>query len=148
MASPTDASFRYVGGNPALDLVNTVDWTDHGLVHERLSDYTQLIRWAEGAGVIDAAAARQLRKRASRRRARAARTGHPQVFRRRQDLIRHSTDDWLQLLCGGFRGSLQTRGCDAEVSAKAVNKMTEVVESDRVARVGDRHSGAQEIART
>ena len=60
-------TFRYIGGNPALDLVNTVDWTEHGLVHERLSDYTRLVRWAEGAGVIDAAAARELGKGAVRR---------------------------------------------------------------------------------
>ncbi len=74
MANPTAASFHYVGGNPALDLVNTVDWTDHGLVHERLSNYTDLVRWAEGAGVVDAAAARLLRQRATRSPGSARRT--------------------------------------------------------------------------
>src|SRR5207237_10669064 len=65
MTDPKEA-FRYIGGNPALDLVNTVDWTEHGLRHERLSDYTRLVRWAEGAGVIDAEAARELGKGAVR----------------------------------------------------------------------------------
>ncbi|HEY3112072.1 MAG TPA: ABATE domain-containing protein [Gemmatimonadaceae bacterium] len=66
MPPPIETPFRYVGGDPALDFVNTVDWTEHGLVHERLSDYAQLVRWAEGAGVIGVADARELRKAASR----------------------------------------------------------------------------------
>src|SRR5437016_8904263 len=69
-------TFRYIGGNPALDLVNTVDWTEHGLVHERLSDYSRLVRWAEGAGVIDAAVARGLRSGAVRRPDAARRAFH------------------------------------------------------------------------
>ena len=47
--------FLYVGGDPALDLINTVDWTSRGPEHERLESFEQLTRWAEGAGVIDAA---------------------------------------------------------------------------------------------
>jgi len=66
MADLTEPPFRYVGGDPALDFMNTVDWTEHGLLHERLSDYYQLIRWAQGAGVIGVTAARELRKTASR----------------------------------------------------------------------------------
>jgi predicted RNA-binding Zn ribbon-like protein len=54
--------FLYVGGDPALDLINTVDWTSRGLEHERLESFEQLTRWAEGAGVIDAAAGRRLRR--------------------------------------------------------------------------------------
>jgi len=38
--------FKYVGGDPAIDLVNTVDWTRHGLKDERLGDYQRLTRWA------------------------------------------------------------------------------------------------------
>jgi len=74
MPTPTETPFRYVGGDPALDFVNTVDWTEHGLLHERLSDYAQLVRWAQGAGVIGVAAARELRKAASRRPNEAHRT--------------------------------------------------------------------------
>jgi predicted RNA-binding Zn ribbon-like protein len=44
--------FKYVGGDPAIDLVNTVDWTSQGPVEDRLSDYDRLSRWAEGAGLV------------------------------------------------------------------------------------------------
>jgi predicted RNA-binding Zn ribbon-like protein len=54
--------FLYVGGDPALDLINTVDWTPRGLENERLEGFEQLTRWAEGAGVIDAASGRRLRR--------------------------------------------------------------------------------------
>jgi predicted RNA-binding Zn ribbon-like protein len=54
--------FQYVGGDRALDLINTVDWTSRGPEHERLESYGQLTRWAEGAGVIDAAMGRRLRR--------------------------------------------------------------------------------------
>jgi predicted RNA-binding Zn ribbon-like protein len=43
--------FKYIGGDPALDLVNTVDFTARGLVDERLTDYDRLTHWAEGADV-------------------------------------------------------------------------------------------------
>jgi predicted RNA-binding Zn ribbon-like protein len=44
--------FRYVAGDPALDLVNTVDWTSTGLVEDRLANYDRLTRWAEAAGLL------------------------------------------------------------------------------------------------
>jgi predicted RNA-binding Zn ribbon-like protein len=53
---------QYLGGDPALDLINTVDWTSRGPEHERLEDFDRLTRWAEGAGVIDAAIGRRLRR--------------------------------------------------------------------------------------
>ncbi|HEY7614463.1 MAG TPA: ABATE domain-containing protein [Gemmatimonadales bacterium] len=58
MTSP----FTYVGGDPAIDLVNTVDWTSRGPEVDRLETFDQLTRWAEGAGVIDAATGRRLRR--------------------------------------------------------------------------------------
>ena len=56
MTQPASAEprFLYVGGDPALDLINTVDWTSRGPEDERLESFEQLTRWAEGAGVIDA----------------------------------------------------------------------------------------------
>jgi predicted RNA-binding Zn ribbon-like protein len=54
--------FLYVGGNPAIDLINTVDWTSRGPEEERLESFEQLTRWAEGAGVVDAAMGRRLRR--------------------------------------------------------------------------------------
>jgi predicted RNA-binding Zn ribbon-like protein len=57
-----ESHFLYVGGDPALDLINTVDWTSRGLDNERLEDFQQLTRWAEGAGVIDGATGRRFRR--------------------------------------------------------------------------------------
>jgi len=59
--------FRYIGGDPALDLVNTVDWTRHGPDDERLTSYDRLTEFAEGAGVLDSATADKLRRIAARR---------------------------------------------------------------------------------
>jgi predicted RNA-binding Zn ribbon-like protein len=47
-----DLPFKYIGGDPAIDLVNTVDWTSKGLVEDRLSEYSRLTHWAEGAGLV------------------------------------------------------------------------------------------------
>ena len=62
-----EAPFRYVGGDPALDLINTVDWTDRGPAKERLVDYPAMLRWAEGAELIDARTSHLLRNVARRR---------------------------------------------------------------------------------
>ena len=63
MTPDPDPSFRYLAGDPSLDLVNTVDWTADGPVAERLGDYAALVKWAEGAGVIVAADAARLLRR-------------------------------------------------------------------------------------
>jgi predicted RNA-binding Zn ribbon-like protein len=55
---------KYVGGDPSIDLVNTVDWTARGLVDERLTDYERLTRWAEGARLVSARQGSRLRARA------------------------------------------------------------------------------------
>jgi predicted RNA-binding Zn ribbon-like protein len=65
--SIAEPEILYVGGDPALDLVNTVDWTSRGPEDERLRTYEDVTRWAEGAGVLDAAAGRRLRRVASER---------------------------------------------------------------------------------
>lgn len=56
------APFKYVGGDPALDLVNTVDWTDTGTRRDRLTTYDRLADWAEGAGIVRPEVARHLRQ--------------------------------------------------------------------------------------
>lgn len=71
-------AFKYVGGDPAIDLVNTVDWTSRGLVEERLTDYERLTRWAEGAGVVPPRRAAQLRALAEEQ-PRVAERAHRQV---------------------------------------------------------------------
>ncbi len=44
--------FKYLSGEISMDLVNTVDWTRRGAANERLTNYEQLTRWAEGAGLV------------------------------------------------------------------------------------------------
>ncbi len=68
-----DLLFKYIGGDPSLDLVNTVDWTSHGPTQDRLTDYAQLARWAQGAGLLSNGAAASLRAQALRRPQEAAR---------------------------------------------------------------------------
>ena len=59
---PVTTSFEYLSGDPALDLVNTVDWTSSGLADERLGTGDDLVRWGRGAGVLSAAEAERLRR--------------------------------------------------------------------------------------
>jgi predicted RNA-binding Zn ribbon-like protein len=63
----TAPPLKYIGGNPALDLVNTVDWTRDGPRAERLPDYARLLDWSAGVGVVSPAVARRLRRAAARR---------------------------------------------------------------------------------
>jgi predicted RNA-binding Zn ribbon-like protein len=56
--------FKYVGGDPSIDLVNTVDWTSRGPEQDRLTNYQRLIEWAEGAEILPQRAAAALRARA------------------------------------------------------------------------------------
>jgi predicted RNA-binding Zn ribbon-like protein len=58
---------KYVGGDPSVDLVNTVDWVGDDLDHDRIPDYDRLTRWAEGAGVITATSGQRLRRTAAAR---------------------------------------------------------------------------------
>jgi predicted RNA-binding Zn ribbon-like protein len=60
-----DLPFQYVAGDPALDLVNTVDWTSRGPEQDRLTDFDRLTRWAEGAGVLSLKTGAALRRRAA-----------------------------------------------------------------------------------
>ncbi len=58
---PTTA-FRYAGGDPSVDFVNTVDWTDRGRELDRFTSYGRVLDWADGAGVLDTAVLAQLRE--------------------------------------------------------------------------------------
>jgi len=61
-----------VGGDPSLDLVNTVDWLEDGVENERLTDYGALTRWAEVAAILSPEQAEALRRRAATRPGEAA----------------------------------------------------------------------------
>jgi predicted RNA-binding Zn ribbon-like protein len=56
---------KYIGGDPSVDLVNTVDGTARGLEEDRLAGYERLTRWAEGAGIVSPAASTRLRQLAA-----------------------------------------------------------------------------------
>jgi predicted RNA-binding Zn ribbon-like protein len=58
--------FEYLGGDPALDLVNTVDWTARGPEEDRLLEPGDLVRWAEGAGVLQRGQADRLSRAVAR----------------------------------------------------------------------------------
>lgn len=50
---PDGAKFGFIAGDPALDLVNTVDWRlDDARRVDLLSGYTNLLLWAELAGIV------------------------------------------------------------------------------------------------
>src|SRR5215475_10971439 len=60
-----DLPFKFVGGQTALDLVNTADWPSPGPALDRLSEYQRLLEWAAEAGVLGAASAGRLRRLAA-----------------------------------------------------------------------------------
>jgi predicted RNA-binding Zn ribbon-like protein len=79
--------FKYVGGDPSLDFVNTVDWTERGPIQERLTDYARLTRWAEGVGLVAKAEAERLR-RAGAAKPREAKAAYGAALRLREVLQR------------------------------------------------------------
>jgi predicted RNA-binding Zn ribbon-like protein len=80
---PLEPALAFVGGDPALDLVNTVDWTAHGPVNERLPDYPALLAWGVAAGVVPAGAAERLRRRGAAH-PREARDAHARALHARE----------------------------------------------------------------
>lgn len=65
IAKDQKRSFQLIAGNPALDLVNTLDWRfrESG-AEELLPDYQQLVDFAEESALLDAKRARQLKRNA------------------------------------------------------------------------------------
>lgn len=52
METRTEPAFEWVGGDLALDFINTVSWHQEGLENERLTSYGAVVEWARGAGVV------------------------------------------------------------------------------------------------
>ncbi len=60
------SSFQLVGGDAALDLVNTVSWRgDPARRIERIPDFDSLVQWSTRAGVLSAPAAGELTRAAA-----------------------------------------------------------------------------------
>ncbi|MFC3676694.1 CGNR zinc finger domain-containing protein [Ferrovibrio xuzhouensis] len=49
-----------LGGHPALDFINTVDWRDRADAEDCLVSYAALLAWAKRVGLLDAAEAKAL----------------------------------------------------------------------------------------
>jgi len=65
---PRASPFLYVGGDPALDLVNSADWDPAGAVLvERIADYPSLAAWAGGCGILDHREEKRLLRRSRNR---------------------------------------------------------------------------------
>jgi predicted RNA-binding Zn ribbon-like protein len=79
--------FKYVGGDPAIDLVNTVDWTTRGPDEDRLTSFDRLVEWAQGAELVSPRTAGVLRARA-RAHPREALLAHKSALRVRETLWR------------------------------------------------------------
>jgi predicted RNA-binding Zn ribbon-like protein len=79
--------FKYVGGDPAIDLVNTVDWTSRGPEQDRLTSFERLVEWAQNAGVVSPKIAAVLRARACAH-PREAQLAHRTALRAREALWR------------------------------------------------------------
>jgi predicted RNA-binding Zn ribbon-like protein len=66
--TPTSLSpekpFRFIGGDPSIDFVNTVDWGSKGIEHERITGYERFVEWANAAAVISEIDKQRLRRRA------------------------------------------------------------------------------------
>jgi len=64
--------FKFNGGWPCLDYVNTRNWHSRDPAFERFTHYTDLLRWAEQAGLLGEVEAEGLRQQAERQPALAA----------------------------------------------------------------------------
>jgi predicted RNA-binding Zn ribbon-like protein len=82
-----ERSFKYIGGDPALDFVNTVDWTSRGEEYERLTGFDRLVEWAEGAGILSSRSAAALSRRTAAK-PREAEAAYKTALRARQVLQR------------------------------------------------------------
>ena len=58
--------YKYVGGDQALDFINTVDWTERGPEKDRFASYDRLLEWAVGARALTSAELDGLRRTAAR----------------------------------------------------------------------------------
>jgi predicted RNA-binding Zn ribbon-like protein len=58
--------YRFVGGDLAIDFVNTADWTARGLELDRFTSYPRLLEWVEGSGALEPEELEGLRGAAAR----------------------------------------------------------------------------------
>lgn len=110
---PGPAAFHglpLVGGHPALDLVNTLEYRGRKEPNDVLSSFEDLVEWTKLAGLIDAADARRLLE-AGKARPRAGKTACAKVRAFREH---------LRIIVGPMKGTVTHR--DREASAKAIER--------------------------
>lgn len=112
-----DLPLKYVGGDPSLDLVNTVDWTDAGPERDRLPDYDRLTRWAEGAGLLTKAAVARVRATA------VAEPRRADSALRRARRVRWVLRCVFTSLAAGSSGDQETAKAFADLLNAALKKM-------------------------
>ncbi len=66
-ADPARARFAFLGGDPSVDFVNTVDEWLGDAPTDRLESYGDLLEWAEEAGLLDGPRLSSLKEEASKR---------------------------------------------------------------------------------
>lgn len=52
LSPTTEPAFAFLGGHPALDFANTVDWHTSDHPGDRIGSYTDLVSWAQQAGIL------------------------------------------------------------------------------------------------
>jgi predicted RNA-binding Zn ribbon-like protein len=131
MPSPTeslsfapDLPFKYVGGDPAIDLVNTVDWTSRGPEQDRLTNYQRLIEWAQGAEILPQRAAAALRARAK---------AHP-----REAASAHKAAVQARAVLGELFGMLARNESPGEVLSEFNRLLAEALDHLRVLPSGEK----------
>ncbi|MEP6494447.1 MAG: CGNR zinc finger domain-containing protein [bacterium] len=68
-----DSPFKFIGGDPSIDFVDTADYTARGIESDRFSSYERVIEWGMSGGFFSAADASALMKLAKQNPRRATR---------------------------------------------------------------------------
>ena len=138
MAHPTDSlsfapdlPFKYVGGDPSIDLVNTVDWTSRGPEQDRLTNYQRLIEWAQGAEIIPQRAAAALRAKAK---------AHP-----REAAVAYKTALQARAVLWRVFGSLARDESPAEALGEFNRLLAEALEHLRVLPTGQKRQPGRSL---
>lgn len=120
-------TLKHVGGDPALDFVNTVHhWIGTGPQREYLADYADLLRWARDADVVDAHAARVLAQAAATHPRSALRMYRDALALReaiheimQASIVQRAADARLtQVFDHWYRRALRTRGATVDARGR------------------------------
>ncbi|MEV0647750.1 CGNR zinc finger domain-containing protein [Phytomonospora sp. NPDC050363] len=111
MAALPDIAISRIGGDLAVDFLNTVDWRfDPSRRNERLPDYPHMLAWMKGAGLLPHEQAKALAEQAAER---------PELAETEHTLVVELRDDTYDALNeGGSPAVLQDRLLDAHAAGR------------------------------